>query len=44
MMRGDPSTVLDDPRLADLGVAPPSIVRLQRAVSEAGLSLPSAVA
>jgi energy-coupling factor transport system ATP-binding protein len=43
-MRGDPATVLADPRLGDLGVAPPSIVRLHRAVDQAGLSLPQAAA
>jgi energy-coupling factor transporter ATP-binding protein EcfA2 len=44
VMRGDPSTVLADPRLTDLGVAPPSVVRLERAVADAGLSLPALVA
>jgi hypothetical protein len=33
--------VLADPGLADLGVAPPSNVRLRHAVEEAGLSLPA---
>lgn len=42
--RGDPSTVLADPGLGTLGVAPPSSVRLERAVAEAGLSLPRAAA
>ncbi len=42
VMRGDPPTVLGDPALMDLGVAPPSIVRLQRAVADAGLLLPAA--
>jgi energy-coupling factor transporter ATP-binding protein EcfA2 len=37
VLRGPASTVLADPRLDDIGVAPPSAVRLQRAVVAAGL-------
>jgi energy-coupling factor transporter ATP-binding protein EcfA2 len=44
VMRGDPSTVLAHPDLAGRGVAPPSVVRLRRAVTDAGLSLPAAAA
>ena len=36
--RGPRPTVLADPRLTDLGVAPPAAVRLRRAADELGLS------
>jgi ABC-type glutathione transport system ATPase component len=43
-LHGDPATVLAHPRLPELGVAPPSAVRLARAVKSAGLELPAVAA
>jgi energy-coupling factor transporter ATP-binding protein EcfA2 len=36
--QGDPSVVLCDPALVDLGIDPPPVVRLGRAIGDAGLS------
>ena len=38
VLDGPAAEILADPRLADLGVAPPAAVRLQRAADQLGLS------
>ncbi|HEX5397405.1 MAG TPA: ABC transporter ATP-binding protein [Candidatus Limnocylindria bacterium] len=41
MAHGDAGTLLDDPRLEDWGIEPPSSVRIARAAQRAGVQLPA---